>query len=120
MKSDRQDMLLYIEPSENVSEVPVIDAATRKMTAAFHRATPGIAYRGYHTCRCGANSSNCDYTLADGTQTNSLCIHYLALHRHEVPASQVQKVLSLTCGEEEPTQEQLNIPRHYNQKIGMR
>jgi len=38
MKSDR--WLLFIEPEQPASALPVIDDPTRRMTTAFRRATP--------------------------------------------------------------------------------
>lgn len=99
--------VLYIEPSARVSVEPVIDEITRKMTSAFRLGIPGLGYRGVHTCACGVKSSNCDYTLPNGEQTNSLCVHYLAFHRDEVPVSQLEKVRRLNFGEAEPTEGEL-------------
>jgi hypothetical protein len=39
MKLDRD--MLFIEPDQPVSALPVIDEPTRRMTAAFRRATLG-------------------------------------------------------------------------------
>ena len=99
--------ILYIEPSARTSAEPVIDDLTRKMAAAYRLGTPGPGYRGVHTCACGVMSSNCDYTLPGGDQTNSLCVHYLAFHRDEVPASQLEKVRRLNSDEVEPTEDEL-------------
>jgi len=99
--------ILYIEPTKNTSVEPITDEATRKMTAALRLGVPGIRYRGFHTCVCGAHSTNCDFTLPNGEQTNSLSIHYLAYHRDEIPKEQLQKVLELECGEVDPTFEEM-------------
>jgi hypothetical protein len=99
--------ILYIEPSKNVSQEPIIDELTKKMTAAFRLAKRGPGYRGWHTCACGAHSSNCDHTLPNGEKTNSLCVHYLAYHRDEVSVGQLEKVAALNSGEAEPNQEEL-------------
>lgn len=100
--------VLYIEPSKNISTDPVIDTLTRKMTAALRKATRDPrSWRGWHTCACGANSVNHDFVLPNGEQTNSLCVHYLAYHRDEVPAAQLQKVSMLNCGEEDPNDKEL-------------
>jgi len=105
MKSEHG--ILFIEPSAKASAKPIVDWFTRKMTAAFRQGIPGVKYRGFHLCSCGAKSSNCDYTLPGGDKTNSLCVHYLAFHRNEVPISQLEKVRHLTFGEAEPTKEEL-------------
>jgi hypothetical protein len=103
--------LLYIEPSASRTGKPVIDSLTRKMTAAFRAAvwTPWV-WCGVHTCACGSRSSACDYVVQfapDILLTNSLCSHYLAYHRNEVPAADIEKVLKLDCCEVEPTSEEL-------------
>jgi hypothetical protein len=102
--------LLYLEPSASTSEEPLIDELTEKMTSAFRQATEGERWRGYHTCACGVNSDNCDYILPSGHETNSLAIHYLALHREEVPLEQLEIVASFDYGLEEPAFAELNIP----------
>ncbi len=102
--------ILYIEPSDMASAEPVIDELTQKMTAAFRSATDGVVYRGVHQCRCGAVSSNREHVLPNGEETNSLCIHYLAFHRAEVPAFQLEKVRRLDCGEAKPTAEEIQNP----------
>lgn len=130
-----ENSLLYIEPSARVSRHPLIDRYTRKMTAAFKQAREGPRYRslsitgtqdlqkpetvtpqkdierGWHTCACGAPSSNCDYFLPNGMQTNSLAVHYLAWHRDDVPQVELDKVNGLPYGEAEPDQKLLAPPR---------
>lgn len=122
--------ILYVEPSANVAVTPIIDTLTRKMTGALRRATPGAwtppdpvlggrgsfrardGYRGHHTCQCGARSSGQDYWLAAGLPTNSLCVHYLAWHRHEIPAQQMellQRVLRYEL-EAMPLEQELQPP----------
>lgn len=105
------DGILYIEPRQlPATAEPLIDHLTRKMTAAWRRAdasSRGPSSRGFHACVCDAASANYDATLNTGEQTNSLCIHYLAYHRDEVPAGQLAKVAMLTDGEEEPTRREL-------------
>ena len=113
--------LLFIEPNGHASADPVIDSLTRRMTAALNGSTggtsdgggifhPGGGWRGVHTCVCGVNSWNQDFQLEDGTVTNSLCVHYLAHHRDEVPESELAKVRALPSYEAEPTAKQLMPP----------
>lgn len=102
--------ILYIEPSANTSAEPVIDELTRKMASAFREGVGQMRFRGFHKCECGAESTNTDYKLPNGERTNSLCVHYLAFHRAEVPAEQLIKVANLTYGEKEPTAEELARP----------
>ncbi|MFA5358564.1 MAG: hypothetical protein WC310_01925 [Patescibacteria group bacterium] len=104
--------ILYIEPSAKTSSEPVIDRYTRKMVAALRQGKEGLGYRGIHICKCGARSTNCDYTLPNGEQTNFLAVHYLAYHRDEVPQSELVKVDSLDCGEADPTPEELQRPKN--------
>lgn len=93
--------------------------------------TESQAYKGIHLCTCGhASSSNRDHllealvgerisvfsnsqsfnegceddaTIVQGLITNSLCIHYVACHRSEVPSEQLEKILYLGHGEVQPT-----------------
>lgn len=50
------------------------------------------SYRGFHICSCGAVSGACNYLIPEGEIINSLCIHYLAFHREEVPQEQLDKI----------------------------
>lgn len=102
------DKLLYIEPRLLRDPVPVVDRLTRLMAAALHQGFPTKRWRGYHTCICGARSDNTDYKLSNGMLTNSLCVHYMACHRPEVPPEMIQVVLALTCVEEEPTASEID------------
>jgi len=116
--------LLFIEPKNKPGKKPVIDNLTKKMTACFRSAVcegcadsgigrvgvntgkfiAGLSTRGFHTCSCGAASSNVDYLLPGGEITNFLCIHYLAMHREEISEEQLNRVKNLPdCGEEDPT-----------------
>jgi len=114
MVSNNPRHLLFIEP-RNTTAQPVIDEMTRKIAAAFRQAAPPhIGYKGIHGCTgngCGALSSNLDYMLPNGLLTNSLCVHYLAFHRDEVPESEMAKVRELYFGEVEPTDKELAAPR---------
>lgn len=102
-----------IEPSKKVSSSPLIDEPTRKMTAAWRRRRDSdYSYRGFHACACRAASDNKDHWVGpgEGLLTNSLCIHYLAFHREDVPLEELTKVQSLTYGEEEPNEKELAKP----------
>lgn len=100
--------VLYIRPGTRGTAEPVIDSLTRKMAAAYRAAeSSGVLWRGFHICRCGARSTNTDYVLPGGAATNSLCVHYLAFHRDEVPPGELAKVAALTSGEAEPNTEEL-------------
>ncbi len=114
MKNTDKKHVLYIEPRKPPSDMPVIDGLTRKMTAAFRQSHVGKMWLGKHGCSgCLPREipSTCfDHRLPDGRLTNSLCIHYLAYHRDEVPTSEKLKVMKLDCGEEDPTDEELAPP----------
>jgi len=118
------DGIMMIEPSGAPSEEPLIDEATRKMTAAWrtNRACQ-VEYRKPHICSCGAESDRYDHWIVEGATgrfTNSLCIHYLAYHRQDVPASELAKVMALNYGHEEPTRMELvkPIPRRVIREVG--
>lgn len=106
---DEQHVLM-IEPQGPALARPVVDALTRKMTAALRQCTTQRPTRGVHQCRCGVQSSNVEHILPDGRQTNSLCVHYLAYHRPDVPASELAKVEALDLGEAEPKADELRAP----------
>ncbi len=104
--------IMMIEPKGKASSQPVVDEATRKMTAAWRQARHSdYGYRGFHMCNCGACSDNKDHWVgADEKMTNSLAIHYLAYHRTDVPAEELAKILSLPYGELAPTEDELKKP----------
>jgi len=103
--------LLYIEPAQPASTEPVLDHLTRKMAAAFRKARLSEwGSCGVHECVCGAHSTSRDYRLPNGEVTNSLCVHYVAHHRSEVPAGQLARIEAFTFGEAEPPAEQLQGP----------
>jgi len=109
--ASRETHVLYVQPGPYTSAEPVLDELTRKMAAAYRAAeSNGACWRGFHVCACGVNSDNTDYILPGGQQTNSLCVHYLAFHRNEVPAEELAKVAALESGETEPTAEELAKP----------
>ncbi len=105
--------LLFIEPTRPASIAPVLDAITRRMCAAIRESRPSdYASAGIHTCCCQANSSCTDHILPRGEVTNSLCVHYVAHHRDEVPEHELALVERLDSGEAEPDDQELLGPRH--------
>ncbi len=103
--------IMMIEPTGQAASEPLVDDLTRKMAAAYRRSTlpaDGRRYRGWHTCVCGAKSDNTDHFI-DGKKTNSLCVHYLAFHRKDVPPSELAKVQRMSEGAE-PNEEELQRP----------
>jgi hypothetical protein len=107
MTIDYTNTLLYIEPQQGKSGEPIIDDFTLKMNAAFAQQKStgtlssngeyhsGGSFMGVQTCVCGAQSEPFDYELECGYITNSLCVHYLAWHRSEVPENELIKVSNL-------------------------
>lgn len=98
--------LLFVEPV-NSATAPIIDDATRKMAAALRAARHGESWRGFHVCRCGAQSDNTDLIVEGRFVTNSLAVHYLALHRGEVPADEIRDVLTLACEGVDPGEQEI-------------
>jgi hypothetical protein len=100
--------LLFIEPKRDATTVPVIDSTTRRMVAAFRLAKfVDPYYCGVHQCVCGASSAPFNLRLPNGRKVNTLCIHYLAHHRDEVPWFQIWQVNMLQFGEMEPSSMEL-------------
>lgn len=96
--------LLFVEPQGLPSATPIVDDATLRMTAALRSAQKSDdAYRGVHTCKCGAVSDNVNHFVDGRFTTNSLAVHYLALHRAEVPAAELADVLTLPTVHANPT-----------------
>jgi hypothetical protein len=100
-------VILFIEPQNQASQIPVIDELTIKMFNAMsnHSVTgrvngnakfiKGVTTMGLHKCVCGKMSRSYDLLLESGQATNSLTTHYLAYHRNEVPEAEITKVQSL-------------------------
>lgn len=113
--------LLFIEPQQSALSMPLIDRLTRRMTAAYRSAEQSSGgWCGTHECICGVRSTSRDYFLPTGEMTNSLCVHYLAYHRTEVPAEELALVTKLSYGEATPTKDELcgrrwrgNLPGDY-------
>ncbi|MFZ3031654.1 MAG: hypothetical protein WA082_01335 [Candidatus Moraniibacteriota bacterium] len=100
--------LLFIEPNMEAAPRPVLDEITRKMAASFaHAEEYGPRSRGFHICKCGAQSTNTDYKLPNDMVTNSLAVHYVAMHREEVPQEMLDEITRFNDGETEPTEEML-------------
>src|SRR5262245_38833062 len=94
-------------PTEN----PVIDDLTLRMVRALREASkPDYTFCGFHECVCGALSDSTDRILPNGGMTNTLCVHYLAYHRGEVPAGDLDAVSELPLGTDIPTSDELHGP----------
>ena len=103
--------LLYIEPKNMPTENPIIDDLTLRMVRAFREATlPGYTFCGFHECVCGALSGSTDRILPNSWTTNTLCVHYLAYHRSEIPARDLDAVSERPLGTATPTSHELHGP----------
>jgi hypothetical protein len=104
--------LLMIEPA-GAPTAPLVDDITRKTAGALDAAKVSKRYRGAHLCTgvgCTATSDNAEW-IVGGLTTNSLAVHYVACHRAEVPASEIDKVMVLDFGLIDPTEDDL-LGRH--------
>lgn len=110
--------ILYIKPDNHYSPEPIIDEITKKMTCLWRKKEDSkMSFFGFHTCSCGARSTAMDYLLPAPKEsnyllTNSLCLHYLAFHRDQIPIKEMNKVheIILEADEEIPTREELVYP----------
>jgi hypothetical protein len=88
----RLERLLYITPTRLPAGTSLEDDLVVAMRAAIAAGTPGLRYRGFHRCTCGARSANYDVRLPGGAWTHTLAVHYLAQHRNEIPHDQLEQV----------------------------
>lgn len=97
------------------TDEPVIDDLTMRMVGALRKATrPNYFFCGFHTCICGAISGPQDAILPNGWVTNTLCVHYLAYHRAEVPAAGLDAVSALPLDVELPSSDELHGPKFHD------
>jgi len=103
-------VLLYIEPTGAKSAAPIIDEITIKLFYALLDAINGKntgcldvdknnKFSFLQGCVCDVESSDTDYVITDGPHkyiTNYLCVHYVAYHRSEVLANEIEKIKKLT------------------------
>lgn len=83
-----------IEPKSKQIEPPIDDYLTKKMERLLKRGKNGPYYRGFHVCKCGERSGNCDIYVGKYI-TNSLSVHYLRHHRSEVPTGEIEKLKNI-------------------------
>jgi len=93
--------LLFIEPQE-IGHTVIIDTLTRKMTALYKAGLDKDHFFGWHQEICGYNSSCSNRSIKDEYITNSLCIHYMACHRPDIPYEQLKIIYELTDKEITP------------------
>ena len=90
------DKLLYINPElSQKSKKPIDDSLTKLMQYAFSRSKETTPWKGVHTACDGTKSTNVDYKLENGMETNSLCVHYLRWFRNSIPSSDMIKLQKL-------------------------
>ena len=91
--------ILFIEPKGPPAKKAVLDSIYYRMYYAYSAGKDApYRFRGFHVCTgegCSQVSSNTDRILATGQKTNSLCHHYLAFHRDEVPEEELEKIKRL-------------------------
>jgi hypothetical protein len=105
--------VLFIEPRRLATDEPLIDELTMRMTGAVRRATaPRDRFLGVHVCICGAVSDSTNRILPNGEVTNTVCVHYLAYHRAEVPPTELDAVRRLPAHAEMPSPSELGAPDH--------
>lgn len=106
MKSDLDTHLLFVEPTGKCSSNPTIDDITCKLAGAWLlRETSRNGWRGVHTADCGRCSDNTEHWLLARRSgllgglhllvTHSLCLHYVAHHRDEIPEAELVKIARL-------------------------
>src|SRR5688572_25369727 len=102
--SDRpggRSYILFIQPRLLPADEPLIDELTMRMTSALRRARVSRHWLGRrHVCMCGAVGDSTDRALPSGAATSTLCVHYLAYHRAEVPVVDLNAVLELPASAE--------------------
>src|SRR5687768_14757592 len=111
--SNGQEYMLFIQPRRVPANEPLIDELTMRMTSALRQArVPGYRFCGVHVCSCGAVSDSTNRVLPNGSVTNTLCVHYLAYHRAEVPAAELEAVRRLPPSADVPSPAELGAPEY--------
>ena len=103
-----ENVLLFIEPFDDKSIIPVDDVYTQFMAEKLNQAKEnksiGVVFnkngyfehdlmtKGHHTCVCGERNLPYDFEIVKGYYTNSLAEHYLKYHRSEVPINELKKL----------------------------
>src|SRR5678810_765865 len=98
MISDSEKHLLFIEPDRDSlpSAFEITDDLTRKVDYIMSFAKPQeMHYKGWHTTRCGKNSTSYNLDLPNGFVTNSLADYYVKHYRLRIPAAEVIKINEL-------------------------
>src|SRR5262245_35217143 len=85
-----------------------------RLTSAWRRSPESDDWRPNPTteCICGAFSSSAARILPGGAEANPLCLHYLAYHRQEVPAADLDAARRLRIGVEVPSRSEMEAPEY--------
>jgi len=112
-KPENRRTMLFIQPQRLPTDAPLIDELTMRMTSALRQARVAeYRFCGVHVCICGAVSDSTNRVLANGTVTNTLCVHYLAYHRVEVPDPELDAVWQLPPSAAVPSPAELGTAEH--------
>jgi hypothetical protein len=106
-------LLLFIRPIRFPTDEPIIDELTMTLTGALRRSR--VSYRRrvfFNSCICGAFSGSADRSLPGGAVTNALCLHYLAYHRAEVPAADLDAIRRIQTTMEMPSRSEIDAPEY--------
>jgi hypothetical protein len=109
---------LFLDPRSPRADQPVIDLATKKMTAALRGSKQAGQYTdgefilhkrnfGTYFCSCGACVASCDFLLPNGFVATPLAVHYLAYHRQDIPQDLLAQISSFDYGLAVPTPAEL-------------
>ena len=105
--------MLFIRPTSLPTDEPLIDELTMRMTSALRQVrVPDERFCGVHVCICGAVSDSANRALTNGAVTNTLCVHYLAYHRAEVLAAELDAVWHLPASVAVPSLAELGAPKY--------
>lgn len=106
-------LLLFIQPIRFPTDEPIIDELTMRLTSAWRRSPVSDNWR-FSTCSCicGAFSGSASRILPGGAVTNALCLHYLAYHRAEVPAADLDAVRRMRTGAEVLSRSEIEAPEY--------
>lgn len=99
MRISDENHVLYVEPQGPPDQVPLWDDLCERVALVMAEAVPAdYRLRGTHTCTgkgCSERSGNTDYVYRSRAVLNSLALHYLVLHRGEIPEEELAKVRAL-------------------------
>jgi hypothetical protein len=105
--------LLFIRSLRFPTDEPIIDELTMSLTSAWRRSPKSDNWRlSTCDCICGAFSGSAARILPGGAVANALCLHYLAYHRAEVPAADLDAIRRMPIGAEVPARSEVEAPEY--------